>query len=90
MSMVLLAVGHILVAFLLACAVVLSLILTVQSVYTLYIMLYTWDQPEASKRAKAPSRFLPPRGSSRFTGTSHAAYAPAVAIPTLPRSSMGC
>jgi cellulose synthase/poly-beta-1,6-N-acetylglucosamine synthase-like glycosyltransferase len=63
MSLVLLAVGHILVAFLLACAVVLSLILTVQSVYTLYIMLYTWDQPEASKRAKAPSRFLPPRTS---------------------------
>ena len=45
------------------CAMALSIILTIQSVYTLYIMLYTWDRPEASKMAKAPTRFLPPRRS---------------------------
>ncbi len=56
-----LAVGHALLVVLLAGAVALSLLLTFQSVYTLYIMLYTWDQPEASRRAKAPTRFLPPR-----------------------------
>ena len=44
-------------------AMALSIILTIQSIYTLYIMLYTWDRPEASKMAKAPTRFLPPRRS---------------------------
>src|SRR5258707_15147755 len=44
-------------------AMALSILLTIQSVYTLYIMLYTWDRPEASKMAKAPTRFLPPRRS---------------------------
>lgn len=63
MSVALLAVGHVLGTFLLACAVALSLILTTQAIYTLYIMLYTWDQPEASRRAKAPSRFRLPRTS---------------------------
>jgi len=56
-----LTVGHALLAVLLAGAVALSLLLTFQSMYTLYIMLYTWDRPEASRRAKAPARFLPPR-----------------------------
>src|SRR5260221_361086 len=58
-----LAVSHAVVTFLLFCAVALSILLTIQSVYTLYIMLYTWDRPEASRRAKAPTRFLPPRKS---------------------------
>src|SRR5260370_2740858 len=49
--------------FLLYCAMDLSITLTIQSVYTLYIMLYTWDRPEASRMAKAPTRFLPPRKS---------------------------
>ncbi len=63
MNVALLAVGHVLESFLLTCTVALSLILTIQSVYTLYIMLYTWDRPEAFRRAKAPSRFLPPQKS---------------------------
>ena len=63
MNLALLAVGHAVVAFLLSSAVALSIILTIQSVYTLYIMLYTWDRPEAFRRAKAPSRFLPPQKS---------------------------
>lgn len=44
-------------------ALMFSLMLTVQSAYTLYIMLYTWDQPEAYEKAKAPARFLPPQKS---------------------------
>src|SRR5260370_19818717 len=58
-----LASGHGLGGLLLSGAVVFSILLTIQSVYTLYIMLYTWDRPEASRRAKAPTRFLPPQKS---------------------------
>jgi cellulose synthase/poly-beta-1,6-N-acetylglucosamine synthase-like glycosyltransferase len=63
MNLALLAVGHAVVALLLSFGVVLSILLTIQSVYTLYIMLYTWDRPEASRMAKAPTRFLPPQKS---------------------------
>ncbi|MCX6022032.1 MAG: glycosyltransferase [Chloroflexi bacterium] len=42
-------------------AVAFSLALTLQSAYTAYIMLYTWDRPEAFARAKAPDEFLPPQ-----------------------------
>ena len=63
MGFVTLSVGHGLLAFLLFSLVALSILLTIQSVYTLYIMLYTWDRPEASRRAKAPVRFLQPRKS---------------------------
>jgi cellulose synthase/poly-beta-1,6-N-acetylglucosamine synthase-like glycosyltransferase len=55
--------GHALKDLLLAGAVMLSILLTIQSVYTLYIMLYTWDRPEAYQKAKAPERFLPPQKS---------------------------
>ena len=51
------AVFALLTGFLIYCAMALSIILTIQSVYTLYIMLYTWDRPEASRIAKAPTRF---------------------------------
>jgi glycosyltransferase XagB len=40
-----------------------SVLLTVQSAHVLYMMLYTWDQPEAEKRARAPDRFRPPHYS---------------------------
>jgi cellulose synthase/poly-beta-1,6-N-acetylglucosamine synthase-like glycosyltransferase len=40
-------------------SLVLSILLTIQSAYTLYLMLYTWDRPEAYHKAKAPTRFLP-------------------------------
>lgn len=43
--------------------IVLSAMLTIQASYTLYIMLYTWDQPQAHARAKAPSLLLPPQKS---------------------------
>jgi glycosyltransferase XagB len=58
-----LAIGHALGGLLLTGAVVLSILLTIQSVYTLYIMLYTWDRPEAYQRAKAPERFRAPQKS---------------------------
>src|SRR5215831_15980265 len=44
-------------------SLVLSILLTIQSAYTLYLMLYTWDRPEAYQRAKAPSQFVPPQKS---------------------------
>ncbi len=39
---------------------VLSIVLSVQAAYTVYIMLYTWDQPEAHEAAKAPRPFKEP------------------------------
>jgi glycosyltransferase XagB len=44
-------------------SLILSILLTIQSAYTLYLMLYTWDQPEAHRRAKAPAVFLEPQKS---------------------------
>lgn len=41
----------------------LSILLTLQSAYTLYLMLYTWDSPDSYSNAKAPSEFLPPARS---------------------------
>jgi len=38
-----------------------SVALSVQAAYTLYMMIYTWDRSEANERAKAPERFLPPQ-----------------------------
>jgi cellulose synthase/poly-beta-1,6-N-acetylglucosamine synthase-like glycosyltransferase len=39
-------------------SLLLSVLLTIQSTYTLYLMLYTWDRAEAHQRAQAPTRFL--------------------------------
>jgi cellulose synthase/poly-beta-1,6-N-acetylglucosamine synthase-like glycosyltransferase len=44
-------------------SLLLSVLLTIQSAYTLYLMLYTWDRPEAYKRAQAPSQFVPAQKS---------------------------
>jgi glycosyltransferase XagB len=38
-----------------------SLLLTTQSAYTLYMMIYTWDQPAADRMARAPMRFVSPK-----------------------------
>ncbi|MGY1779013.1 glycosyltransferase [Geodermatophilus sp. SYSU D01036] len=38
----------------------LSLILSLQAGYALYMMVYTWDQPEAERRARAPDVFASP------------------------------
>ncbi|HLI05340.1 MAG TPA: glycosyltransferase [Ktedonobacteraceae bacterium] len=58
-----LTIGHVALQGLIISAVALSILLTIQSVYTLYIMLYTWDRPEAYQMAKAPTQFLTPRKS---------------------------
>src|SRR5262249_41777306 len=55
--------GQALVGAVIAGSLALSILLTIQSAYTLYLMLYTWDQPEAYRRAQAPARFLPPQKS---------------------------
>jgi glycosyltransferase XagB len=44
-------------------SLVLSVLLTVQSAYTLYLMLYTWDSPDSYMNARAPDTFLPPARS---------------------------
>jgi hypothetical protein len=44
-------------------SLLLSILLTIQSAYTLYLMLYTWDRPDAYEKAKAPTTFLPPKKS---------------------------
>jgi glycosyltransferase XagB len=50
-----------LVNFLVLGALGLTVILTIQSAYTLYLMFYTWDQPEAYEKARAPEPFSPPQ-----------------------------
>lgn len=55
--------GQVLVGPFIAGSLVLSILLTIQSAYTLYLMLYTWDRPEAYKMAQAPARFIPPQKS---------------------------
>ena len=51
------------VTVLLGFLVLFSVALTFQATVTLYMMIYTWDQPEAGKAARAPDRFSPPRVS---------------------------
>lgn len=46
-------------ALFIALAVV-SVALSAQATYTLYLMLYTWDQPDASRAAQAPASWAPP------------------------------
>lgn len=41
--------------------VLISILLTVQSAHVLYMMIYTWDDPEAEEKAKAPEVFLQPQ-----------------------------
>lgn len=44
-------------SILLLCALLFSAVVTVQACYTLYMMIYTWDRPEAYEKSKAPSVF---------------------------------
>src|SRR5712664_4668948 len=50
--------GQSLIGLIIAGSLALSVLLTIQSAYTLYLMLYTWDRPEAYQKAKAPAQFL--------------------------------
>lgn len=42
---------------------VLSVAVIIQAAYTVYLMIYTWDQPQAYENAKAPAVFAPPQKS---------------------------
>lgn len=44
-------------------AVLLSLLMVIQAAYTVYMMIYTWDRPDAYAAAMAPSTFVPPQRS---------------------------
>lgn len=43
-----------------AAALVFSIAIALQAGYTVYLMIYTWDQPEAFDAAAAPTTFEPP------------------------------
>ena len=47
----------------LAFITVLSILLTVQAAHTAYIMIYTWDRPDAYRRSRAPETFREPQKS---------------------------
>jgi cellulose synthase/poly-beta-1,6-N-acetylglucosamine synthase-like glycosyltransferase len=55
--------GQSLIGLIIAGSLAISILLTIQSAYTLYLMLYTWDRPEAHRKAQAPARFLAPKKS---------------------------
>jgi cellulose synthase/poly-beta-1,6-N-acetylglucosamine synthase-like glycosyltransferase len=63
--------------------VLISVLLTLQSSYTLYLMLWTWDRPESEEAARAPERFSPPRFS--FTVMLPARHEEAVIQTTITR-----
>lgn len=57
------SIGNIVRDVLIAGSMTLSLLLTLQAAYTLYLMIYTWDQPDARRMAQAPRRFRTPQKS---------------------------
>ncbi len=44
-----------------AAALIFSVFVSLQAGYTVYLMIYTWDQPEAYDAAAAPETFEPPK-----------------------------
>src|SRR5260370_42412634 len=46
-----------------AVAIMVSVLLTLQSAYTLFLMLDTWDQLHVQAMARGPAHFLPPQKS---------------------------
>ena len=50
--------GQALASLYIVCSLGISMFLTIQSAYTLYLMLYVWDRPDAYRKAQAPSQFL--------------------------------
>jgi cellulose synthase/poly-beta-1,6-N-acetylglucosamine synthase-like glycosyltransferase len=62
---------------------VLSLALFAQSLFSLYLMLYSWEQPERLLQSAGPTRFLPPQRS--FTVLLPARHEEAVIFDTIHR-----
>lgn len=67
----------------LAPIVVISLLLTVQAAHALYLMIYTWDQPEAEALARAPEQQAEPQLS--FTAILPARHEEEVIQTTIDR-----
>ncbi|TAK33023.1 MAG: glycosyltransferase [Chloroflexota bacterium] len=44
-----------------AVALTFSVLVLIQAAYTVYLMIYTWDQPDAYKKSRAPEVFFVPR-----------------------------
>jgi cellulose synthase/poly-beta-1,6-N-acetylglucosamine synthase-like glycosyltransferase len=60
-----------------------SLLLTIQAAHTLYLMIYTWDQPEADALARVPGELAAPRLS--FTAIVPARHEEEVIQATIDR-----
>ncbi len=69
--------------FITSMVVAISLVLFVQSLFSLYLMLYTWEHPERLARSAGPSAFLPPQLS--FTVLLPARHEEAVIFETIRR-----
>jgi cellulose synthase/poly-beta-1,6-N-acetylglucosamine synthase-like glycosyltransferase len=68
---------------LLGLLVVVSILLSVQAAYALYMMVYTWDQPDVDDLARAPEQLAAP--SLSFTAIVPARHEEAVIARTLDR-----
>jgi cellulose synthase/poly-beta-1,6-N-acetylglucosamine synthase-like glycosyltransferase len=64
-------------------ALIFSIFVTVQALYTVYLMIYTWDQPDAHAASAAPSSFERPQ--LRFTVLLPARHEEAVIQDTIAR-----
>jgi cellulose synthase/poly-beta-1,6-N-acetylglucosamine synthase-like glycosyltransferase len=69
--------------FVLMCLVTISLLLSAQGAHTLYMMIYTWDQPEVERKAKVPDQLAAPRLS--FTAILPARHEEEVIQATIDR-----
>jgi glycosyltransferase XagB len=63
--------------------VIISILLSLQAGHVLYMMIYTWDQPEAERLAKGPDELVEPHHS--FTAILPARHEEAVIARTIDR-----
>ncbi len=70
-------------SFIFAGLVVISILLSVQAAHILYLMIYTWDQPDAERLAKGPEQLTEPRLS--FTAILPARHEEEVIATTIGR-----
>lgn len=69
----------------LAVLTLISLVLTVQAAHALYLMIYTWDQPEADAKARVPDQRATPELS--FTAILPARHEEEVIQATIARAA---
>ena len=69
----------------LAVLTLISLVLTVQAAHALYLMIYTWDQPEADAKARVPDQRATPELS--FTAILPARHEEQVIQATIARAA---